>query len=358
MTNYQSENRINPLIGMSQTDKQRYSVVKFVDDIIQHGKPEGLEGECHRSVERHCKQTAQGFWIPGDITANLTLSRALNATTLTAGGALTGLNVDKNIVELLRDAPICARMGATVLNGLNGPLALPRQTSGGTASTLSESGQTTMTDAAFGQLVLTPKRVSAGTSYSRELFYQASPDVEQFVRADLAAICVIKQDNLCLNGVGGLGEPVGLLNTTGVQTVTFGAAANWSKILDFSKKLKESKVPIANAGWLSTPAVEAKWKQAVRYASTASPLWTDESTVDGKRAETTTQLATGGTNDRSLLVNWSDFVMGNFWSGIDLVVDPYSAKKSAQIEVVINLWFDCGLRHSVSAVISTDSAAQ
>ncbi len=62
-------------------------------------------------------------------------------------------------------------------------------------------------------------------------------------------------------------------------------------------------------------------------------------------------------SNKSVLGVWSDFIAAR-WAGLDVVVDPYSLKKTEQIEVTMHQWVDCGIRHPVAFEISTDSAAQ
>jgi hypothetical protein len=55
--------------------------------------------------------------------------------------------------------------------------------------------------------------------------------------------------------------------------------------------------------------------------------------------------------------NWNDLVLAG-WAGVDFVLDPYSLKKSGEIEVTQTQWADVGIRHSTSFVTSADSGAQ
>ncbi len=60
--------------------------------------------------------------------------------------------------------------------------------------------------------------------------------------------------------------------------------------------------------------------------------------------------------NKSIFGVWSDFIAAR-WAGLDVVVDPYSLKKSEQIEVTMHQWVDCGIRHPVAFEVSTDTAA-
>jgi HK97 family phage major capsid protein len=348
------------------------------------GRLEGIEKEASDAVARKLNRPPEGFFIPHDVAARsladvnglstrdlLTLSasvgqlqeRVLGVSGLGSGGATVDTQVlGSALIELLRNRPLVAQMGAMTFSGLVGNIAVPRQTGAGTAYTLSEAAAVTLADQSFGQLGLSPKRVSGGTAYQKELLMQSSIDVEGFVRNDLLRIVLIKKDLLMLIGLGGAGEPIGILNTTGIGSETFGAAATWAKIVDFEKLVAVANADVGRIGWLTTPGVRAKWKQNAKIGSTfpnfiwevgpdpRNPL---VGTVNNYPAYVTNQVP----GDQVLFGNFGDCLIGD-WAGIDIVVDPYTQKKSAQVEIVINIWFDFGLRHAVSMVVSTDSGAQ
>jgi len=46
------------------------------------------------------------------------------------------------------------------------------------------------------------------------------------------------------------------------------------------------------------------------------------------------------------------------FAGLDVVVDPYSLSKAAQIQITITQWMDVAVRHAGSFCISSDSGAQ
>jgi hypothetical protein len=46
------------------------------------------------------------------------------------------------------------------------------------------------------------------------------------------------------------------------------------------------------------------------------------------------------------------------WAGMEFIVDPYTLKKSGQIEITVNELCDNLLRQPLAFNVSTDSAAQ
>jgi len=356
-----------PEIGMSDKEKRQYSIVRAMATLADCRPLDGLEREASDAVSKLTKREAKGFFIPQDMmTANFNranqqmqmYARALTAGTFGSGGAtVQDTLLVADMISLLRNKPLVARMGARTLSGLVGNIAIPRITGGATAYWLPETGGVTPTDQAFGQLGLVPRRLVGDTAYSKELLIQSSLDIESFVREDLMTVLALEKDRAAINGLGSAGEPVGILNTTGIGTVTFGAAATWAKIVDFETQVANSNADVGQMGYLSTPNVRAKLK-AIQKATNLGFIWENGSeagtgTVNTYRAEATKQVP----GDKVLFGNWSDLIIAE-WSGIDVVVDPYSQKKNGLIEITLTLWTDIGVRHAGSFCVSTDSGAQ
>ena len=349
---------IDPNIGMSEREIRQYSIVRAIRQIAEKGILEGLEKEASDATAATCRRVPKGFFIPQDVMGTARLERALGVTEATKGGYLIGTDVlVADMIELLRNKPLVAQMGAKTLSGLSGNVAIPRVTGGATAYWLSETGAVTAADQTFGQLGLTPKRLVGDTVYSKELVIQTSLDVEAFVRNDLMTVLAIAKDLAAINGGGGA-EPVGILNTDGVKTVTFGAAATWAKVVQFETELADANADVGAMAYLTTPATRGKWKTKEKTTNQAIYLWEKGGglgigEVNGYPAYATKQVL----GDKVIFANWADLILAE-WAGVDVVVDPYSLKKTGQIEVTVTLYCDIGVRHAESFCVSTDSGAQ
>lgn len=361
----------DPNIGASGTDLKRWSITKAIREAALESGVTGIEKEMSDAVAKKVGRRANGFYIPHDI-AELSLAetrglnsaqaeamarqiRALSAGSNTAGGFTVGTNLmSGSIIELLRNKTVINQSGARTLSGLVGNCAIPKIAGGATAYWLPEVGSVTPSDPSFGQLVLTPHRLAADTLFSKELVMQSSIDIEGLIRDDLTTVIAIAKDLAALHGTGDNGQPTGIFNTTGLATgVTFGAAATWAKILEFETNLATGNADAGALAFITSPGARAKWKAIARFSSTDTPLWTDANTVNGYPARATNQIA----SNKVVFGNWNDLIVAE-WAGMDVVVDPYSAKKTGQIEVTMTLWTDIGVRHGASFCISSDSGAQ
>lgn len=370
----------SPELGMSNKEVKRYSLARALHLRAAGEKLDGIEKEASEAVAQRCRRDPAGFFIPHDITGRslqdvhgltpaqmMTLAanmsrwadhlegqRSLTAGVGSAGGFTVGTNVlGSSMIELLRNATLVLQLGAMSLTGLQGNIAVPKQTGGATAYWLDETGTLTAADQTFGQLGLTPKRVGAFTKYSRQLLVQSSIDVEAFIRMDLMLVLAIAKDLAALAGTGG-GQPIGILNTTGINSITFGAAATWAKVVQFETEVASDNARFGSLAYLVTAATRGKFKTIEAFANTGVTLWDrGGNTVNGYRAEVTEQLPT----NRVIFGNWRDLVVAD-WDGLDVTVDPYTNAEIGLTRVVVNTMTDCGVRHAESFCASSDSGAQ
>ncbi len=371
-------------IGMGKKERQRFSVRKLIlEAFVNNGRITGLEKEACEAAREKLRESGdnvldsrEGFTLPEDMSlANMQedhdlnagamnrvldeirgLKRGLSAGVQNLGGYLIGTDLlTGSLIEYLRARTVVQGMGIRNLDGLVNNVAIPRVTGTGTVYWLAEGATVTASTQAFGQLTLMPHRLGADTFYTKQLLNQSSLSVEVFVREDLVAAQAVELDRVYIYGAGVAGEPIGIFNTVGVGTISYSAAVTLAKLLT-----QESDIAVANAdigamAWLFSPPARAKLKGALTFPSqnAGAPLWDGQNMVIGYPAKVSNLLP----GNKSIFGVWSDFIAAR-WAGLDVVVDPYSLKKSEQIEVTMHQWVDCGIRHPVAFEVSTDSAAQ
>lgn len=362
-----------PEIGMSGREMNQFSIRKAIADIALGNGLTGIEKEASdsagqkygRALERNTVHIPEDILRAPLIRPNARALEAMGYRSLAAGNSPAGgYTVDSdvlggNLIELLRNQMVISRLGAMNLSGLSGNVSIPKQSGAATVSWLAESQPVTPTDQQFGQIILTPKKAVGATAYSKELMVQSSVDIEGFIRMDLLTILAIAKDAAAINGLGAAGQPAGIMNTTGIGTVTFGAAASWAKVLSFESTIATSNALKGNPGYLTTPNTRGKWKGNQKATNYPSYLWEGTSredgsgTVNGYPAYATLQVP----GDKVIFGNWNDLIVAD-WAGIDIVVDPYSLSLNGQVRCVVTILTDVGVRHPVSFCVSTDSGAQ
>lgn len=350
-----AETRANPAaVGMNPKEVKRYSLVRAMNKMANREKLDGLEAEVSQQVATNLRREAEGFFIPFEIAnARNMVKRDLSASVAGAGGYLVQDTVDgANMIELLRANMVLAKLGARTMGGLVGNVAIPRQSGGATAYWLAEGASAPKSDQAFEQLGLTPRRLAAVTAYTKQLLIQASVDVESLVREDLMAVLGLAKDKAGLQGAGGA-EPLGIVNTPNVNTITFGGAQVWADWVQAWRKVLESNALLGNLAYLTSAAAIEKGLTIERATNTAQFIIKDDLTVLGKPVEYSNQLS----GDKLIFGNWNDVIIAD-WEGWDVVVDPYTLAADNKVRVVVNTHTDIGIRHAKSFTVSTDSAAQ
>ena len=367
-----------PELGLTKKEKSQYSIVKAIREWVSGGTVghvTGLEKEASKATADALKKSPTGFFIPVDVT-NSSLAESqdlgteaikamtaaiknLNQTTFSQGGALVGTNLlTGSIIELLRNKPLVSQMGAMTLTGLTGNVAIPRITGGASCYWLSEQGPGSNSDQSFGQIGFTPKKLVGRTGYTKELINQTDVSVEALVRNDLTTVMAIEKDRAALFGTGGA-QPLGIFNTTGIGSVTFGGTATRAKLLRFQGAVATANASRGNLAYMTSPAAAEKLLNvpvAPNYPTFLLEGNMDGGTMVGRRVETTNQLGLLN-GDRMVYGNWNDLVLLD-WAGIDVVVNPYTNDAQGVVTITVTLWTDSGLRHEVSFAVSTDSAAQ
>jgi HK97 family phage major capsid protein len=186
-------------------------------------KPSGLA--CDLS-QAHAAATSEPL-DDRSLYLDLANLRGLSAGTQNLGGYLVPTE-RAEIVQAFFPVSAVTQAGA-VFETQSGNLAVPRQVTTETASWLAETDTVTESTVLLGQATAMPKRASVLLTYTRQLNVQS--DVGQFVQENGLRALGTAVDKACLTGSGIVGEPLGILNMSGVSTVTFSASATWANAL-------------------------------------------------------------------------------------------------------------------------------
>lgn len=361
--------------GRSVSDKERkevakYSVTKAIRQTIE-GKMDGVEAEMHQEAQKEARDnghTLQGLGIPQSLIRARSYEEIQTRTHLTVGTAATAGNlVDTQLQELipiLRPELQVVRAGATVLRDLRSDLKFPRQNAKSTATWEGEIDANAETNPTTETFTMSPKRLGAFSVYTKQLLAQSSTDVDAFVRRDLDLAVAEGLDSAAINGSGVAPIPTGILNVTGIGDVaggTNGAVPTWGNVVDLQTELTNDNAFAGRLAYLTTPGIKGVFMQTEKATNTAQFILGESGqNLAGYPFLTSTQvpnnLTKGTSNDCHAIIfgNFQDLLIGQ-WGGLDLVIDPYTLAKNAEIQIVINSWWDVNVRHAESFAAMQDA---
>jgi HK97 family phage major capsid protein/HK97 family phage prohead protease len=329
-------------IGLSDKESRSYSFVRAIRAMAYPNdrsayEDASFEREVSAAVEQRMGASARGMLVPDEV-----LRRDLTVGTASAAGDLVFTDARPgSFIELLRNRLALNTLGVTMLTGLNGPVAIPRQTGAPTAYWVAEKGAPTESNPTVDQVNLTPKTLGAYTEFSRKLVLQSSIDVEQMVRNELATVIALEIDRAALYGLGTSNQPQGLKLVTGINTEDFGAAApTYAELVSMETKVNADNADIGAMSYITNSTIFGGFKTTEKASSTAQFVLEPGGTVNGYNVVRSNQVASGDV----FFGVWSQMLMG-MWGALDLQVNPYALDTSGGVRVTALQDVDVAVRH-------------
>ena len=321
---------------LSQEEAKEYSLSRAIRAALTNDwSAATVEAEASKKVAKMLGRDAKGFYVPHQI-----LQRDLNTT----GGAALISTTDggASFIDILRNKLITAKLGATVLSGLSGNVAIPKKTGSTTAYWIDEEANTTASDVVLGMLPLTPKTVSAKSGYSRQMLLQGNKDIENLVLTDIASEIAIAIDAAGISGTGADGQPKGILNTTGINAIDCSGGLTFTKTVEFETKIATANADVANMSYVSGANVTGKLK-TTPIASGNPKMILEGGEVNGYNHNRTNQVPAS----TMIFGDFSQLVYG-LWGGLDIMIDPYAKADSGSVVIRAFQSLDVAVRHSAS----------
>ena len=331
-------------IGLSEKESRSFSFLRAINYLSNPTDRSAREAAAFEIEASDAAATKLGRQSRGITVPQEVLRRDLNVGAATAGGNLVATELDAgSFIDLLRNASALDQAGATVLTGLTGNVAIPRQSGAATAYWVAESGSPTESQQTVDQVSLVPRTVAAYTDFSRRLMIQSSIDVENMVRNDLARVIALKIDAAGLYGTGASNEPLGLKFTTGIGTEDFAAdAPTFAEVVALESDVATANALLGSPVYLMNAAMRGNLKTTKKDAGSGIFIM-ENGEVNGYRGVLSNQVAS---NDL-WFGNFADLIIGYF-SGLDLMVDPYTHSTSGTVRVVAMQDCDIAIRHAES----------
>lgn len=342
---------------------ERYSLFKALKQHVNDGRLDGLEKEVQDELAANYRnatgKVADGLLIPAEYwnAQGPGIQNAATVGTGTSGGNTVETEM-QGLTDYLKDYSILPRVGATIFRDAVGNLEFPRSTAGYSGTWDAETDTIANADATFAaNLTLSPKRVGAGTAVSKQLLAQSSVDFESWVRGELQYAIATAVDRAAITGAGG-DAPTGVLSASGTDAYTWqSGSALWVNIVEQIEDYRDNNAPLERGTFLTDTATWSNWYQTQLAASTGKFVIEQNPNSDGYTvAGRPFYEHTDVTATKVILGDFSRLFVA-MWGGIMLTYDPYSQKKSGQVELYAETFADCGLLQPNAFVIGDDGTS-
>jgi len=350
-------------VDMNEKEQRSYSLLKAVKESAA-GNLTGLEKEVSDQIASQVGKSARGFYMPTNIGFG---KRDQVVGTNSSGGFLKGTDhLGSEFVDALYARLVIGQAGARRMEGLKGDIAIPKLSASVTNSAfVSENSAPSEGAATFAQVTMSPKTLAAYVDVSRKLMMQSDPSVEAVLRDDVINTFARKIDEVAIEG-GSSNEPSGIIasSTGNVQALgTNGAAVAYSDLVDMVKLVEEDNAILNDASvkFIGNPKVTSKLRSTSKQASGVEGnfILGEDNRILGYDYLSSTlvpsDLSKGTGSNLSALIfgDFSQLMLG-FYSGVDVIVDPYTGSSAGTTRLAFFQDLDIALRHDDAFSVCKD----
>lgn len=308
---------------------KNFSLLKTVRSI---SKNQPLDELTNAVVEQGKSEMRKaGLSAQGQLVIPTNEVRAIHS--VTADGESVVATDVFDILTPLRAKNVLAQAGATIYSNLTSDVKIPIM-SKSNVTFEDENGEAKDGAGAFNYLKLTPHRLTAYVDISKELLAQDSVDVENAIRTDLVNAINSKLEEAFLSDFTG---------TTVQPKGVFAVVAPDETVTKDFATLVANEAKVEDANILNEPCyiLSNKAKAALRAmakGAKSTELVYENGEVDGTKAYNTSNVPASN----YLFGDMSSLVIGT-WSGLDLIVDPYTQAAKGAVRLVVNMYVDFGV---------------
>lgn len=302
-----------------------FSLIKSIRDISNNKQ---LDNASQAVINAGAEEMRKaGLSYGGQIQIPVAELRA-NEVTVQSEGEDVVETTFTNILEPLRAKNVLVKAGAKFMSGLVGDVQIPimNPSQVGWAGEIEEAADANVT---FGNVKLTPKRLTAYVDISKQFLAQDSLDAEAMIKNDLLNAINTKLESTILGTDEGTAtKPAGIFNGTLTGITTFADVCTLESVVDDSNVMGECAYIVSN---------KAKANLRNMAKSTKSTeLVMEHGEIDGTPVYNTSNV---GEQFGVAYGDWSNLVIGQ-WGGIDLTVDPFSQATKGCVRVTVNFYVD------------------
>lgn len=308
---------------------------------------DGVEAEVHKMGEE--RALADGIELQGNgiVVLDEVIQKRGQTVTLqtTNPGDQGGVLVEKKlqgVLEVLQANTFLEEVGARFMTGLTGNLTFPVQETTPTIQELTEIEEMTDSEILFSSFDMVPARRGTTIPISRQLLKQTSIGMQNFVISAMGEAFAQKMNT---EAIVALLAIITSGNSNLLALGTNGAAPTYANIVALEALVDGYNHKRGTPKYLTNTKVKSTLKLTQKFSGTdGKPVWGDQDVINGHEVVTSnivpSNIVKGSANNASAILfgNFSDFMVG-MWGGTEYIIDPYSAKRKAQIEVTANAFW-------------------
>ncbi|HHG3093086.1 TPA: phage major capsid protein [Vibrio parahaemolyticus] len=327
---------------MMQRENREYSLVRALNAQMSGDWSEaGFEREMSQEL-----RSQGGSVVGGGLIVPVSIFSSQRADTANNAGLIGTQHMANQFIDIMRANTLLGKLGARFLPGLNGNVSMPKKTASATFGWLAEKENATESDVTTGNVTLSGKHVGGIVPLTFELMRQSSPAIEQIVREDMLTGMALAIDLAGFSGTGLNNQPLGILNTAGVQTVDIADNVNliptFNEVVKMEGVLDDANALMGSLAYAFRPTVYSALKTAKKDAGSGRFV-VENGECNGYKAHSSTQMPAGG----SLFGNFSDVMIGT-WGMVELI--PTRNSQTGGLDIGCHQMADVAVRNPQSFV--------
>lgn len=328
---------------------RRFSISKFLRQSLPGETMDGIEAEMAQEGKREFQQSikgaAEGVFLPSSLLRTYYYT---NATESGYGDAFIE-QTSLSYIGKLRNVTLGRKLGVRYLDGLQGNVAFV--SGGADAAWVAEEGAASKQKPDYSKVTMSPKRLQVLQGVTYDLMHQSSKALDDLIMEDMVKAHAVALDAAIFAGSGSSGQPTGVLSAANVNSITIDVSSGGPLTYALLVQM-ETEVGIDNGllddtlAYVSNAKVQGKLKTIPQIAGYPYYLM-NEGKVNGypfyMSNAIPSNLGTGSAFSAAIFGNWSEVLVGS-WGGLQLIVDPYTAKTNGVLEISAAAYHDVLVR--------------
>lgn len=319
-----------------KAQSKRLNMTDAIRSVVNGKSIEGVAAEWTQEAQR------MGVSNGGDISIPQQFLRAGGADDFQAasgdGSGFIATDVGGFVEGLMQPIPIEA-WGTQVLRGLTGNLKLPRESVNADATAEGEVDSGAASGMEMDDFTLAPNRYYNDTKFSLQLLQTGSGQVDQIVANALRRGHERRIMKDIFTGSAGI---TGIVGISGVNDIAAADGADYAAIYaELEQALLENEGLSEGARFVLSPSAYRYFTNAVKVTGVEALV--KDGMLGGYELTKTSYLADASAGVGQIIFgDWANAILAYF-GAVDITIDPYSAKKTGQIEISMTQFADFNL---------------